>query len=77
MTLQEAIKGVEGKEELWFRPVSYKDLGMAFMVFDEITHRVPTDKGGRRDMTHYVEELLGEWEVINREKVIGERKGHV
>lgn len=73
MTLQEAIKAVQGKEELWFRPVSWKDLGIAFTIIGEDAYRVPSSKGGRQDMTHDIDELLGEWEVIGREYVIGER----
>lgn len=75
MTLQEAIKTSRDSHGLlWFRPVSWKNRGEAFVVDRRSLNIeiVPTPRGGSQYMVFSVSLLLGEWEVVTPDEVFGE-----
>jgi hypothetical protein len=72
MNLQEAIV-VAREKGMWFRPVTWRSTGYAFCLSsDELeTEFVPPSCGGRANMIHNVKLLLGDWEVVSVDEVLG------
>ena len=73
MTLQEAIKAVKHSNgELWFRPVSWKRARVAYTISynGSMTEFVPTHSGGKPQMTSWVSELEGDWEIVTPDQVL-------
>lgn len=60
--LQEMKKHPDGV--VWFRPVGWKGDRLAFFVEDTHLYIVPSATGGERYMATYVEDILGEWEIV-------------
>lgn len=79
MTLQEAIRALQAPDatDIWIRPQEWRGYGQAFdlTVGGKRLELVPTSRGGSDDMTNIVEELLGEWDVVEVRKVLAERGG--
>ena len=61
----------ENDPDLWFRPVGWQ--GFAYVIQEGITLQVPNNTGGVRYMTDYVDELLGRWEIVLADDVLGEQ----
>ena len=76
MTIQEAINAVlESNCDLWFRPITLRGTGFAYMVNDHAQRfrlgcilLVPTAKGGQVACLE-ANYILGEWETVSPDVV--------
>lgn len=77
MKLHEILNQVKDTKQ-WFRPVTMKGTGIAYMVakhglmygvFRVPYQHMPTQEG----ITSNVDLLTGEWEIVDKEIVLGER----
>ena len=78
MKLNEAIEKLvlaeaNGEEQHWFRPIRWIGHGAAYCLKDGYAMMVPTAKGGEYTMTFMAKELIGEWEIVHPDVVLGER----
>lgn len=73
MTLLEAIQNCG---ENWFRPSNKTSwVGVAITIDGECTILAPDDIGEKVNfMISYIDDLLGEWEIVTPEQVMAERK---
>lgn len=78
MTLQQAINALMARDatNIWIRPQAWRGCGQAFDLTPggKRLELVPTSRGGRDEMTTYVEELCGEWDVVEVRAVLAERE---
>lgn len=76
MKLHEALKHpkvVAG--DMWIRPVGWEKIPVAYAVRDGGSRNasvisVPSANGGRLGITFHVDELAGEWEVVEPSVVL-------
>ena len=73
MKLHEAIAVANESDTHWFRPVSWAGSGSAYTTNRGRVGIVPTARGMSESMTTFVEDLLGEWEVVTIDNVLDER----
>lgn len=57
----------------WFRPVLWRNSGLAYSIKDGNTLIVPTASGGMENMAYSVRDLIGEWEIVTVDTVLSER----
>lgn len=78
MKLPDVLKhGAVAAGEMWFRPVTCRRTGAAYVVKDSGTRaaavwRVPLGKGPGLGITPYAEELSGDWEIVTPDEVLNE-----
>ena len=77
MTLQQAIKAMQAPDamDIWIRPQALRGKGIAYDLSADgkRVETVPTPRGGSEYMTNSVDELLGEWDVVEVQTVLRER----
>ena len=71
MKISEAIRKSDGN---WFRPIKWRGGGMAYCLKGGDTHQVPSARGGDCGMTHDADALVGDWEIVTPNVVLGERR---
>lgn len=70
--LLDALRSTE-RGSKWFRPVSWRGTGQAYCEVNGQTKAVPRPRGGELGMTHDIDDLIGEWEVVSPEAVLAEQ----
>ena len=75
MNILEVIKKLDGRTDVWFRPISWRQLGCAYALRpnDERIDFVPTAHGGQLAHFPYLYDVLGEWEIVNPHDVVSEK----
>jgi hypothetical protein len=78
MTLQQAINALMALDamDIWIRPQALRGRGIAYDLSADgkRMETVPTHRGGSEYMTTLVEELCGEWDVVEVRTVLKERE---
>ncbi len=73
MKLSEVLTILQNNNDYWFRPISWKGSGMAYVLKGGFTHVVPSSRGGDPGMTNRASDLMEDWEIINADTVLRER----
>lgn len=71
MTIMEALNFVRGKN-MWIRPVSWRGVGSALTIQNGKLFLVPSARGGF-PWNPDVEDICGEWELVEPYEVCKER----
>jgi hypothetical protein len=77
MNLIEVVEELDGRHDMWFRPISMRDTGYAYSINPEnkdYVQFVPTLHGGIPASFPRVIDILYEWEIVKPQDVLKEGK---